>query len=371
MRIFTGLFLFLFAARQLGAAETRFYLGTYTDQPGSKGIYEGSLDSETGKLGPITLAAAATDPSFLALSPRGDSLYAALEQWNKAGVAAFHRGADGALTPLNTKSMVGAGTCFVSVTPDGQEIFAANYNSGNVAGFAVGAGGAIGEQTASITFTGSGPNKERQQSPHAHSIYASPDGRYVYACDLGTDRVWIFRSTAEKLLRSVPAYVHVPPGSGARHLAFGADGRFVYVSNEMGHSVVVFSRNMANGGLKLIQALSVLPAEIPPQGVGTAEIVVHPSGKWIYVSNRGCDTISVLEIGKDGKLALIQSVSALVKGPRSFAIDPSGRWLIAAGQNDNRIAELKIDPATGLLSATTESAPVGSPACVLFEGNNE
>jgi 6-phosphogluconolactonase len=367
MKISTGLLLFLFAVLRLSGAESRFYLGTYTDQPGSKGIYEGSLDSETGKLGPIMLAAAATDPSFLALSPKGDDLYAALEQWNKAGVAAFRRGADGALTPLNSKVMVGAGTCFVSVAPDGSEVFAANYNSGNIAGFAVGAGGELGEQTASVTFAGSGPNKDRQQGPHAHSIYSSPDGRYVYACDLGSDRVWIFRRAGGKLLRSVPAYVHVPPGNGARHLAFGADARFVYVSNEMGHSVTVFSRSTANGGLKMLQSLSVVPANVPTAGVGTAEIVLHPSGKWIYVSNRGCDTISVLEIQKDGKLRLIQSVPALVHGPRSFAIDPGGHWLVTAGQNDNRIAELKIDPGTGLLNPTAESAQVGSPACVLFE----
>jgi 6-phosphogluconolactonase len=358
----------LFALASASAKEIHFYLGTYTDQSGSKGIYEGTLDEDTGKLGPLTLAAPASDPSFLAWSPDGNCVYAALEDWRTARVEAFRRETDGSLTALNTRTMTGSGTCFVSCDPIGPRLFAANYNSGNIVGFNLERSGAIGPTTALRTFTGSGPNAQRQSSPHAHSVYPGPDGRCVYACDLGTDKVWIFDVSLTGVLRpNQPPFARVPPGSGARHLAFSADGKFVYASNEMGHSVTVFARDSATNGLDPLQTISVLPAAIPEKGVTTAEIVLHPSGKWLYVSSRGCDTISVLEIGADGKLTLIQSVPALVNGPRNFAIAPGGKWLIVGGQNDNRIAELKIDPATGLLTATQESEKVGSPVCVLFE----
>ncbi len=167
-------------------------------------------------------------------------------------------------------------------------------------------------------------------------------------------------------MASNPPAAKVPPGSGPRHLAFSPDGKFVYVVNEMGHSVNVFSRNAATGELTSIQNLSTLTAGTPDEGVTAAEVVCHPSGKWLYVSNRGCDTISQFTIGDDGKLALVQSVPSEVNFPRSFAIDPSGKWLIAAGQKDDRIGVMKIDPTTGGLTSKGQFAGVGTTVCVLF-----
>lgn len=355
-------------ATPLFAKESRFFLGTYTSASGSQGIYEGSLDSETGKLGPITLAAAADNPSFLAFSADGNYLYAALEKPGVGGVEAFRCGRNGSLTRLNERSAEGIGTCHVSYNAIGSEVMVANYGSGSIACFGVDRDGAVGARTALIIFKGSGPNVARQQSPHAHSIYPGPDGNYVYACDLGSDKIWIFRLSGRGILEpGEPAFARVPPGGGPRHLAFEPGGRFVYAVDEMGHAVTVFERDGSTNGLTARQTISVLPAGVPDKDVRTAEIALHPSGKWLYVSNRGCETISVLAVGADGRLALIQSVPAEVKGPRSFTMDRSGKWLIVAGQDDNRIVELKIDPATGRLSSTGESARVGSPVCVLFE----
>jgi 6-phosphogluconolactonase len=221
-----------------------------------------------------------------------------------------------------------------------------------------------------IQLAGSGPNPKRQLGPHAHSIYTSPDDAFVYACDLGSDKVWIFKFDAGDgtLVPSDPPFARVPPGSGPRHLAFNPNGKFVYVSNEMGHDVTVFTRNASTGDLTVLETVGTLPAGTPEGNVTTAEIALHPSGKWLYVSNRGCDTISAFAVGEDGRIKLIQSVAAGVKFPRNFGLDASGQWMITAGQNDGRIAVLKVDPASGRLSATDQSAQVGSPVCVLFEG---
>jgi 6-phosphogluconolactonase len=260
-------------------------------------------------------------------------------------------------------------SCHVSVDPGGRKVFIANYNSGSIDCFRIVVGGEVSQETQEIPFVGSGPNAERQQAPHAHSVSVGPDGTRLYACDLGSDKVWIFKITDAGLIPNDPAFAQVPPGSGPRHIVFSRDGHFAYVASELGHCVTAFARNAADGGLTPLQTISVIPPELAGEKAATAELALHPSGKWLYVSNRFCNTLSVLQVGADGKVSLIQSVPALVKGPRSFAIDPGGRWLIAAGQEDNRIAELKIDPATGLLRVTTEAAQVGSPACVLFEGN--
>jgi 6-phosphogluconolactonase len=368
MKISGILFALLVAFSPVFGDSEPFYLGTYTDHSSSKGIYEGSLDSGTGKLGPLILAGLTVNPSFLALSPSGNALYASCE--TPGDVQAFGREPHGGLFPLNRQAAGGSGTSYVAVDPGGQDVLIANYTSGSIACFRLQPNGSLGLRTAFVQFTGSGPNAKRQQGPHAHSIYVSPDDAFVYACDLGSDHVWIFKfdGAAGTLVPATPPFAIVPPGSGPRHLAFSLDGKYVYVANEMGHTVSVFFRDVATGVLNPLQTIDALPAGTPAENVTTAEIVLHPSGKWVYVSNRGCDTVSVFAPDSMGRLNLIQSISAGVNFPRSIAVDPSGRWLITAGQKDSRIAVLKIDPQTGLLSATLQSAQVGSPVCILFEG---
>jgi len=349
------------------AAEATFYLGTYTKAGKSQGIYVGKLDTDTGKLGPVELAGAAKSPSFVALAPGGKNLYAAIEDGGGA-VGAFAVQPDGKLLPLNSQPSGGAGACHVWVDATGQTVFTANYGGGSIAAFRVKADGSLGERSAFVQFEGSGPNEKRQKAPHGHAIYTDPANRFVYACDLGTDNVWIFRLDAAtgKLTPATPPSGKVPPGAGPRHLAIHPGGKFAYANNELGLSVTAFTRDESTGALTELHTLPTVPEGTDRTGVSTAEIFTHPTGKWLYVSNRGHDTFAVYSIGADGRLTYLENAPAQVKVPRGFGIDPTGKWLIAAGQNDDRIAVLRIDPVTGRLTATDQSAAVGSPVCVLF-----
>lgn len=349
------------------AADATFYLGTYTKSGLSKGIYLGKLDTETGKLGAVELAGEAKSPSFVALSPDQKFLYASIEDGGGA-VGAFAVGPDGKLKTLNSQPSGGAGACHVWVDATGKNVLTANYGGGSIAVFQTKADGSLGERTSFVQFEGSGPNEARQKGPHGHSIYTDAANQFVYSCDLGTDNVWVFKFDAAKgtLTPANPPSGKVPPGAGPRHLALHPTGKFAYANNELDLSVTAFSRDPATGALNALHTLPTVPEGTERKGVSTAEIFTHPTGKWLYVSNRGHDTIAVYAIGADGKLTWIENAPAQVKVPRGFAIDPAGKWLITAGQNDNRIAVLKIDPPTGKLSATDQSAEVGSPVCVLF-----
>ena len=348
--------------------EAVFYLGTSTNNSSSKGIYLGKLDTDSGKLGPITLAAEAGNPGFVALSPDGKLLYAAMESGGGA-VGAFAVQDDGSLRLLNFRPSGGNGACHVSVDSKGRHVCVANYGGGNIACFPVQSDGSLGEAGATVQFSGSGPDPKRQQKSFAHSVYAAAADRFVYACDLGSDKVWSFRFDQEKnaLAPTEPPAGIVPPGGGPRHLAFHPGGRFVFANNEMGLSVTTFSRDAATG---VLTPRETIPTSAkgggPAEGVTTAEIVCHPSGKWLYVSSRGDDIIAVFAIGADGKLTLVENAPAGVQTPWGMDIDPTGKWLVVAGQKDNKITVLQIDPSTGQLTATGQSAEVGTPVGVVF-----
>jgi 6-phosphogluconolactonase len=349
------------------ADPVRFYLGTYTSKTSSQGIYTGTLETSTGQLSPLELVAKLEDPSFVAFSPDRKFFYAATEKG--AGIlAAYRLEADGRLTLLNELPGVGAG-CHVSTDSTGRDVFVACYDAGNISAFQTKPDGSLDRRTAFFQSTGSGPNPDRQTKPHLHSMYADPENRHVYACDLGTDHVWIYDLDAATgvLTPANPPFAKVAPGSGPRHVAFSRDGRYVYVNGEMGLNVTVFERHPATGELTPVQTVPTVPLAAPTEGVTTAEIICHPTGKWLYVSNRGRGTIAVFAIGAAGKLTSLQDASVPVKVPRGFAIDPTGQWLVVGGQSDNKIGVMKIDIATGLLSATDQIAKVGAPVCVIFE----
>lgn len=342
-----------------------FYLGTYTG-PQSKGIYRGTLDSATGQLGPLELVAEAKNPSFVALSPNGQFLYAALEDGGGA-VAAWKIGADGKLTELNRQSSGGGGACHVWVDATGKSVLVANYGGGSIAALPVKEDGSLGERSAFVQHKGSGPDKGRQKEPHAHSIYTSPDNRLVYACDLGTDEVNIYKLDAAKgtLTPNEVPFGKVPPGAGPRHLAFHPKANFAYVINEMGLSVTAFTRDPQTGALTEIQTINTLPEGAPTKGASTAEIFVHPSGQFLYGSTRGHDSLTVYKIAADGKLTWLQNITSPAV-PRGFDLSPDGKWLICGGQSSNSIAVFKIRD-DGTLEPTEQKANVGAPVCVLFK----
>jgi 6-phosphogluconolactonase len=373
MRPPAGRFLFpaLIFMAMLTSAHSReavFYLGTYTNNTASKGIYRCSLDLDSGKLGPVSLAIEAKNPTFLALAPNGKFLYAAMEAESGA-VGGFAVESDGSLRPLNIQASGGGGACHVSVDGPGRHVFVANYGGGNIACLPIQSDGSLGGKTAFEQFTGSGPHPTRQKKSFAHAIYSDATDRFVYACDLGADKVWSFQFDKEKgtLTRTDPPAGSVPPGSGPRHLAFHPNGRFAYANNEMGLSVTAFARDPATGILTTLQTIPTTADKSGPiDGVTTSEIVCHPSGKWLYVSSRGDDIIAVYAISEDGHLTLLENVPAGVEIPRGMALDPSGKWIVAAGQKDNSIAVLKIDQQTGKLIPTGERAEVGAPVSVTF-----
>ncbi len=360
----------------LRGREIRFYVGTYTnpEQTGSLkscGIYVGSLNIDTGHLNPVIVAGDAENPSFLTLSPRGEYLYAAIER-PQGAVAAFRLNANGSLSRLNELPTGGAGCCHVSVDRTGRYVFAANYRGASVVAFRAGKDGNLEEQTAFIPINGSGPHSTRQRQSFGHSIYTDSTNHFAYACDLGSDNVWSFKfdPSIGTLAPNFPASGRVPAGSGPRHLAFNAIGNFIYVCNELSSTVTVFLRE-ENGTIRPIQTISIFPKTVDLSGFGIAEISVHPSGKWLYISNRdilnmGRDLIAIFSISPDGRLTWKKNTPAQVRHPRSFAIDPSGHYMIIAGQADHQITVMKVNTETGDLAPTGESIEVPAPACVLF-----
>jgi 6-phosphogluconolactonase len=352
------------------------YVGTYTGAK-SKGVYRMKMDARTGSLGPAELAAETPSPSFLALHPNRRFLYAVNEvaEFNgqKSGsVSAFAVDArTGALSPLNQASSGGDGPCHLVVDPEGKTVVVANYGAGSTAAVAVLEDGRLGPETMVMKHEGASVNRQRQQAPHAHCVALEPGrGRRPRAlvADLGADRIFIYRVVAEpgKLQRNDPPSASVMPGSGPRHLAFSPDGRFVYCINELASTLTAFSYNGVRGELDEVQTVTTLPDWYSGNN-STAEIQVHPTGKFVYGSNRGHDSIACFRADpKTGHLTPIGHEKTQGKTPRNFAIDPTGTFLLAANQGSDTVVVFRIDPKTGMLSATGTTASVPTPVCVEF-----
>lgn len=348
------------------------YVGTYTG-PKSEGIYGFRFDTESGVIESRGLLAKSQSPSFLALHPGGRFLYSANEadQWNgKPGgyLSAFAiQPGDGSLRELNQQSSVGAGPCFVSVDASGKNLLAANYGGGSVVALPIASDGSLKPHSAFLQHTGSSVNTQRQKEPHAHSIYPSPDNRFALAADLGTDQVLVYRldSTAGTLSPNNPPFARLAPGSGPRHMAFSPDGRRLFVLNELLSTLTSMAYDPARGALREIDTESTLH-DGPVPGNSTAQVCVHPNGRFVYGSNRGDDSIAVMSVDPDGKLGWVERVSTQGKTPRNFQLDPSGRTLWAANQDSDSIVIFRVDPATGRLTPTGQTLSVGTPVCVVF-----
>ena len=349
------------------------YIGTYTRQD-SKGIYVCRLDAATGKLSALALAGESINPSFLALHPNGKFLYAANESPNRGGkpggsLSGFAIDASsGKLTPLNTVSSGGAGPCYVAVDKSGKNLLTANYGGGSVAAVPVKDDGRLGEASAFVQHAGSSVNPKRQQAPHAHSINLSRDNRFAVAADLGLDQllVYAFDPVKGTLVPNDPPFARLNPGAGPRHFAFHPNGRYGYAINELQSTVTGFAYDPSRGVFKELQTISTLPQNFQGE-THTAEVQVHPTGKFLYGSNRGHDSIAVFAIdaGK-GTLTAIEQVSTQGKTPRNFGIDPTGSYLLAANQDSNSIVVFAIDRKTGRLTPTGQILEVPSPVCVKF-----
>ena len=359
-----------------GADRFLVYFGTYTGEK-SKGIYVSRLDLAGGKLSSPELAAETSSPSFLAIHPNRRFLYSVNEVSDFAGkksgaVSAFVINTQtGKLTPLNQQSSVGDGPCHLVVDPTGKTVLVANYGSGSTCALPIQSDGRLGAPTAFIQHQGSSVNPQRQQGPHAHCVTLDPANRFAFVADLGLDKILIFKFDAAKgtLVANDPPSVSVKPGAGPRHFAFDPKGRYGYVINEIDCTLTGFSYDPARGALKELHTISTLPAqETFKPDYSTAEVEVHPSGKFVYGSNRGHHSLIACAIDQmSGKLTPIENESTLGKTPRSFGIDPTGAYLLAANQDSDSVAVFRIDPKTGQLSPTGQILEgVGKPVCVKF-----
>lgn len=351
------------------------YVGTYTEAGSeSKGIYVYRFDSTTEKLVSVGLAAAATNPSFLAIHPNHRFLYAVNEVSNFKGeksgaVSAFaidH--ASGKLTLLNQVASKGGDPCYISLDKSGKHVLVANYGGGSIAVFPVREDGRLGEASAFVQHSGHGTNPERQEAPHAHSIDLSPDNHFAVVDDLGLDETLSYRfDEAKGVLGANDAKIaKAAPGAGPRHLAFHPNGRFAYVMNEMGSTVSAFRYDAATGGLQGAQTISSLPPTFTGHSEA-AEIVVHPSGKFAYASNRGHDSIAVFAIDADrGTLTPVEYDSTKGASPRAFEISPDGSLLFAANEKADNIVIFRINRQTGRLTPTGKVLELAQPVCVKF-----
>ena len=362
-------------SKPAAAGDLLVYIGTYTG-PKSQGIYVSRLNVATGVLTAPTLAAATTSPSFLAIHPNRDFLYAVNEvadfQGRPSGsVGAFRiNRTTGILTLLNQQPSVGAGPAHLTVDRAGRNVLVANYGGGSVAVLPIGQDGQLAPSSAFVQHAGTGGDPPRALVPHAHSVNVDQANRFAYVADLGLDQVLVYRFDAAKgtIVPNTPPSAAVATGSGPRHFAFHPTGRFAYVINERACTVVAFACDAAQGRLETLQTISTLPDGMTPQkGFSTAEVQVHPSGRFLYGSNRGHDSVAVFAIdAASGRLTFVQNEPTQGNTPRNFGIDPGGRYLLAANQRTDSIVVFRIDQTTGRLTPTGQRIDVGSPVCVKF-----
>jgi len=364
------IFLCLFALFAPAAPSENFfvYFGTYTNAL-SKGIYVSRLDSDTGKLSAPELAAETASPCFLAVSPDEKFIYAAAEPAGAINAFTVDK-SSGQLAALNGKSSGGKGPCHVSVDATGHLLFAANYAAGSVKSFQLNGDGSIGADGSYIEHHGSGVNASRQAGPHGHFICADPSNHFALACDLGMDKVVIYKIDAANGTLAEHSFATVPPGSGARHLAFSPDGKFAHVVNEMGCTVTTFAWDSDAGKLTPVETVSALPpGEAVRSGFTAAEILTH--GKYVYATVRGHDSVTVFTADpQTGRLTFLQNIPCGGKVPRGLGIDPTGRWLITGNQKSDNVVEFAIDPVTGKISPTGQEFKIGSPVDVKFVEKN-
>lgn len=366
--------LLLVSPTMSSATEHLIFLGTYTPAGGaSRGIYSVRLDGTTGTLSAPVLAAVTPNPTFLALHPRGHRLYALTEgdpingkPGGAAAAFALDR-AHGTLTRLELQPTGGAGGAHVGLDPAAHVLAFASYHAGYVASFPLDADGRLGPRASLHPHTGAtGPRADRQDKPHPHSTTFSPDGRFAYVCDLGLDQLVRYRLDAANGQLAPAGVTATTPGAGPRHAKFSDDGRFLHVINELDATIAVYAAEPATGALTPLQSVPTLPADFTGPNT-TAEIRLHPNGRFVYGSNRGHDSLAVFARDPEsGRLTPVEIVPCGGGHPRNFALSPDGAWLVCANRDSDNLVVFRVDGATGRLTPTGQVATVPQAVCVLF-----
>jgi 6-phosphogluconolactonase len=352
----------------LQAEELLVFFGT--GGPGADGIYRARFDTVNGRLSKAERAAELASPGFLALHPDGDKLYAVAGFEGGPGVAGYRIGKDGGLEPIDRAPTGDGGGAHVAVHPSGRFLLTAQYGGGSVALFPLDRDGKLGKAHLSRHEGGSRVFEKRQESPHPHYCGFSPDGRFALVPDLGLDKVVIYKVDAGAPSIVTHGFAEALPGAGPRHLKFSADGKFIYLLNELSLSVTTFAWDAGNGTVRRMETVPSLSEETKAKEAfnSAAEIVIHPGGRFVYSSNRGHDTVTAYLVDPaGGALEVIQVQPVRGAFPRNINLTPCGGWLLAAGADSNTISVHRVNPETGVLTYQTKSViNVPAPICILF-----
>lgn len=341
--------------------------------PGERGaIHAYEFNTTDGSLKPLRRTPGVEHPFFLAVSPDRKFLYSIhAKQFggkDNEQIAAYQIvGRSGELKFLNRQSAEGTAACYLDVDKTGKAVLVANYTSGSVASLPIKADGSLGAPASFHQHKGSSVNPQRQKEPHAHCIVVSPDNKYAFAADLGTDQVLCYKldTDSAKLTPHKPPFAKSPAGAGPRHLTFHPNGKRVYVINELLNSISVFDYDADAGTLTEKQTIATLPDDFK----GTshcADVKITPDGRYLYGTNRGHDSIAAYRIGEDGRLTLIAITPSLGKGPQNLAITPDGAWLLCANMPGNNLAVFRIDSKSGRLTSAGEPLKHPSPSCLMI-----
>jgi 6-phosphogluconolactonase len=355
---------FTFGALQAQENKFNLLIGTYTNSCDSKGIYVYEFDSNTGDFSAKSSSEKIVNPSYLTVAPNNHYVYSVSENGKNTAVSAFgYNSKSGKLDFLNSSQTKGDDSCFI--INDDKNVITANYSGGSISVFGKNSDGSVTEVKQVMQHFGKGVNAQRQESPHVHMVYFSPDKKYVLANDLGTDKVSVYQynpNGGDKILK-LKSSVSVHPGGGPRHLTFSKDGKFVYVLQELDGALITFS--YTNGILKKVFETTIIAKEYKGE-IRSADIHISPDGKFLYATNRGeIGEISIFKILKKG-VELVGRTSTLGKGPRNFAIDPTGNFLLVGHQYTNDIVIFKRDKITGSLTDTGKKIELCSPVCLVF-----
>jgi 6-phosphogluconolactonase len=360
--------IFLFALQCVHAQQKNYNLivGTYTNSCQSNGIYVYNFDTENAEFKLKSSTNAIINPSFLTISDDKKHVYCVNENGNESKVTSFDYNSDsGNLQFLNTESSHGNDPCFI--INDEKNVLVANYSGGSIAVFGKNENGSLTESKQIIKHEGKSVNAERQEKSHIHQLQFSPDGKYVFATDLGADLIYVYRyfpNRDEEVLEPVQVK-KVKSGSGPRHLTFSKDGKNAYLVQELDGSLTVFKHH--KGILEVIQETTLISKCFKGE-ISAADIHFSPDEKFIYATNRGdANTISCFERNEKGILKLVQTIKTQGKGPRNFAIDPTGNYLLVAHQYTNDIVIFKRDKIKGKLTDTKKRIELCSPVCLVFE----
>jgi 6-phosphogluconolactonase len=341
------------------------YIGTYNHlEPGipvktsyPESIHLFRMDPYGGELQFLRAMQCGPNPSYMTIHPNRKYLYT-VNELSKGSVSAFCINTDGSLNHLNSRPTRGIHPCYISLSPDGRHALVANYSSGSLSIFPILPDGGLESMSDHVQHTGKGPNRQRQENAHAHSILFDPSGKFVLAADLGKDEVLVYRMNAntEKLTAHDPAGIMFTPGAGPRHIAFHPNGKMVYIACELDSSVTACTWDSGSGSLTVMQTLSTLPIDYKADNQ-VADIHFHPDGKWLYISNRGHDSLAIFAVDNQGGLTATGHVATQGRLPRNFTIDPEGRFLLVANQFSHNLVTFKLEDGLPLPSGEEYDIP--------------